>query len=104
MYVHNRRGGGGTAETSGVVSLVILVPVQPLLVELDNNLTSIVFFNTVKQKARQLHDICMAGDHISTCFLDDAKKETAESSYAHFLTWDLQIYRPSLIIMSLSDV
>lgn len=38
-------GGEGAAETSGVVSLVILVPVQPLLVELDNNLTIIVLFN-----------------------------------------------------------
>ena len=37
---------GGQQRLGGpdVVSLVILVPVQPLLVELDNDLRSIMFF------------------------------------------------------------
>ena len=39
-----RRGGSGDLRT-GAGSLVILVPVQPLLVELDNNLSN-MFFNS----------------------------------------------------------
>ena len=84
QYMYTR-GGGEAAETWGpdVVSLVILVPVQPLLVELDNDLRSIMFFmffnngfNLARDlKITQIHGRCRP--HMKSGFRSGFKDHNA---------------------------